>query len=260
MSAPPPGSVSQTAAGSRIALVLLDIDGVLTEGEGKPLDLDLLATLAGMNRRARADPRLPAVTLCSGRPAPYVEVLQQGIDGHLPAIFENGAGLYVPQPYGFLAHPSLHGVDHLPKVRAALERGLIDRGLAFIQPGKIYSLTLFATDPSQTPLLRAWTVEALGPLANEVQLVYSTSCLNVLPPGVDKGKGASFLSQHTGIPLQAMLAVGDSDVDLPLLDAVGHSAAPSNAEAGVRNSADFVADRPTADAVRDILTHYGLLQ
>jgi len=250
----------QSKPDSRIALVLLDIDGVLTAGEGQPLDLALLATLAEMNRHARADPRRPAVTLCSGRPAPYVEVLQQGIDGHLPAIFENGAGLYVPQPYGFYPHPRLQGVGLLPQVRTAIERGLVDRGRAFIQPGKIYSLTLFATDPSQTRQLREWTVEALGPLADKVQLVYSTSCLNVLPPGVDKGQGASFLSERTRIPLQEMLAVGDSDVDLPLLDTVGHSAAPSNAEAGVRNSADFVADRPTGDAVREILIHYGLLE
>ncbi|MGH2627372.1 MAG: hypothetical protein ACRDHY_12060, partial [Anaerolineales bacterium] len=133
----------------KIGLLLLDIDGVLSAGEGEPLDLDLLGLLAGMNRAARADPAQPAVTLCSGRPAPYVEVLQQAIDGHLPAIFENGAGLYLPRPYRFLRHPNLPTSDRMPEVRAAIEQRLVASGRAFIQPGKIHSLTLFATDPSQ---------------------------------------------------------------------------------------------------------------
>lgn len=241
-----------------IRLILLDIDGVLSAGEGEPLDLALLERLATMNRLARDGAARPPVTLCSGRPAPYVEVLQQAIDGHLPAIFENGAGLYFPRPYRFLPHPDLPADDPMPQVRAAIEAGLVSTGRAFIQPGKIYSLTLFATDPSQTRRLKDWTAEALGPLAETVQLVYSTSCLNVLPPGVNKGIGAVFLGEQAGIPVEDMLAVGDSDVDLPLLARVGHSAAPSNADGAVRSSVDFVAPRPTADGVRDILRHFGL--
>ena len=50
-------------------------------------------------------------------------------------------------------------------------------------------------------------------------------CLNVLPPGVNKGIGAAFLGEQAGIPVEDMLAVGDSDVDLPLLSRVGHPVA-----------------------------------
>lgn len=243
----------------KIGLILLDIDGVLSAGEGEPLDLELLGALAEMNRAARSDPALPPVTLCSGRPAPYVEVLLQVLDGHMPAIFESGAGLYLPRPYGFLPHPNLPSPDRMAEVRSAIEIGLVRRGRAFLQPGKIHTLTLFATDPSQTPRLREWTAEALGPLAHEVEMVYANACLNLLPQGVDKGEGAAFLSAQTGIPLGAMLGVGDSDGDLPLLARVGHGAAPSNANPAVRRVAEYVAPSPTGQGVRDILHHYGLL-
>lgn len=234
-----------------IALILLDIDGVLSAGEGEALDLELLGALAAMNRAARSDPSRPAVSLCSGRPAPYVEVLLQAIDGHQPAVFESGAGLYVPRPYGFLPHPDLPRSDRMAEVRAAIETKLVLPGRAFIQPGKIYTLTLFATEPSQTTQLREWTAEALGPLAQAVDMVYANACLNVLPRGVDKGQGAAFLSSQTGIPLDAMLGVGDSDGDLPLLERVGHSAAPSNANPAVRRSVHYVAPQPTGQGVRE---------
>lgn len=243
----------------KIGLILLDIDGVLSGGEGEPLDLELLGTLATMNRAARKDPARPAVTLCSGRPAPYVEVLLQAIDGHQPAVFESGAGLYVPRPYGFLPYPGLQGSNRMAEVRVAIETELVRSGRAFVQPGKIYTLTLFATDPSQTMRLHEWTAEALGSLAQAVDMVYANACLNVLPRGVDKGQGAAFLSSQTGIPLEAMLGVGDSDGDLPLLARVGHSAAPSNANPAVRRSVHYVAPQPTGQGVRDILRHFELL-
>ena len=244
---------------SPIQLVVLDIDGVLSEGEGRPLDLELLGLLASLNRAAREAPALPAVTLCSGRPAPYLEAMMQALDAHLPGIFENGAGLYTSRPYSFLPHPALAGSDQIPQVREALERGLVQAGRAFVQPGKLYTLTLFAENPAETRLLASWAEEALGPLAGQVDLVYSTSCLNVLPHGIDKGLGAAWLAERTGIPLEAMLGVGDSDVDLPFLKRVGHSAAPSNANASVRAIVDYTSPHPTAGGVRDILAHYGLL-
>jgi HAD superfamily hydrolase (TIGR01484 family) len=244
---------------SPIQLIVLDIDGVLSEGEGRPLDLELLGRLSSLNRAARATPAAPAVTLCSGRPAPYLEVMMQAIDAHLPGIFENGAGLYYAHPYSFLPHPALAGSDQIPQVREALDRELIQTGRAFIQPGKLHTLTLFAEDPAETRLLAEWAEAALGPLAAQVDLVYSTSCLNVLPHGIDKGLGVGWLAERTGIPLEAMLGVGDSDVDLSFLQRVGHSAAPSNANASIRAIVDYTAPHPTASGVRDILAHYGLL-
>jgi hypothetical protein len=241
-----------------IRLIVFDIDGVISRGEAAALDLDLLERLAGMNRRARTDSTRPAVTLCTGRPAPYVELMLQAIDGHLPGIFENGAGLYVPENYQFLPHPRLpYGID-MKAVRHTLEAGLVQTGRAYFQPGKEYTLTLFAHDPAETDRLLDWAAAALGPLRETVDLVSSISCINVLPRGVDKGRGLEFLAEKTGYHVAEMLGVGDSDVDLPFLDLVGYSAAPANAVPEVKRLVHYVAPRPAVDGVRDILDYFGL--
>ncbi|MCH7588153.1 MAG: HAD family phosphatase [Chloroflexi bacterium] len=242
-----------------IQLVVLDIDGVLTDGESRPLDLEMLQLLAGMNEAAQKDANLPAVTLCSGRPAAYVEALLQAIAGHLPGIYENGAGLFVPHPYGFHPHPQLADEDGFREVRDRLESDLVKKGVAFIQPGKVHSLTLFAHDPSKTSLLRKQAEDALGTLVEKVDLTYSTSCLNVLPRGMDKGKGIEFLAKTIDLGMGNMLGVGDSDVDLPFLAIIGHRAAPENANAQIKKLVDYVSPKTTSKGLHNILQHYGLL-
>ena len=244
---------------SEIRLIVLDIDGVVSGGEAQPLDLDLFSQLGEMNRSARSDQERPAITFCTGRPAPYLEAMLQAIDGHLPGVYENGAGIYVPEDYRFVTLPELG--EHLRSfadVTSRLEGTLIQDEIAYFQPGKHHSLTLFAHDPLRTPELRDLTAQALGPLSERVDLVYSTSCLNVLPRGIDKGKGLAHLAGMVEIPLGNMLGVGDSDVDLPFLRLVAHSAAPANANSNVKELVEYVSLEATAEGVRDILSHFNL--
>ena len=241
-----------------IRLLLFDVDGVLTRGEAKALDLDLLARLAEMNRAARADPSRPAVTLCTGRPAPYVEVLCQAIDGHLPAIFENGCGLYEPRGYRFRPHPKLGHNAEFKAARDRLRTELVLPGKVFFQPGKEFSLSLFPLDGVTVPDLYPLAEAALGPAREAVDLAYSSSCLNVLPRGVNKGEGLRFLCERSGYRMEEILGVGDSDVDLQFLAFCGRSAAPVNAFEEVKRIVDYVAPRETADGVRDILKEFRL--
>ncbi len=150
-----------------IQLLVFDVDGVLTQGEAKSLDLPLLQLLAEMNRAARRD-------------------------------------------------------------------------------------------PAETSTLYDLAIAALGPLQESVDLLYSTSCLNVMPRGFHEGQGIEFLSRQTGCALEEMLGVGDSDVDLPFLTKVGYSAAPANACPKIKRLVQYVAPRPCSDGVR-ILDHFGLM-
>ena len=84
-----------------IRLVVIDVDGCLTGGEGQPLDFRGLARVAQTNLRSRTDPYTPAVTLCTGRPAPYVEVMHQAVAGHVPALYDAA-----------LRHPLVHALEH----------------------------------------------------------------------------------------------------------------------------------------------------
>lgn len=92
-------------------LIVLDVDGVLSKGEAAAFDLSLVQRLADLNRRARRGESLPAITLNTGRPSAYVEAVMQAIGGWQPALYESGAGLYLPQSYLFQTSPRLTAVQ-----------------------------------------------------------------------------------------------------------------------------------------------------
>src|SRR5437762_1553267 len=128
-----------------IRLALLDVDGCITAGETAPIDLQVFQRLQELNRRAAVEPAVPALTLCTGRPEPYVELMTQAIGGYLPAIWENGAGLYLPAAYRFKLHPLLDArrLEAFKQARALVAEVLVRPGLAQPQPGKEVSISLY---------------------------------------------------------------------------------------------------------------------
>src|SRR5215471_16140104 len=79
----------------KIKLVVSDIEGCLNLDE-HTYDLEALSWIRAANQLARVDNPIPFITVCSGRQHAFVEVITQLIAGTLPAIFENGCGLYFP--------------------------------------------------------------------------------------------------------------------------------------------------------------------
>jgi Cof subfamily protein (haloacid dehalogenase superfamily) len=65
--------------------------------------------------------------------------------------------------------------------------------------------------------------------------------------GVDKGRGLRRLCEILGIDPGRVLAIGDSDNDIPLLAAAGYGVAMGNATEGVLAIADWVAPRVEED-------------
>jgi hypothetical protein len=59
--------------------------------------------------------------------------------------------------------------------------------------------------------------------------------------GVTKGEGLRRLCQMLGVNPRRVLAIGDSDNDIPLLEAAGYAVAMGNATPGVKAVADWVA-------------------
>ncbi|MFC1937139.1 Cof-type HAD-IIB family hydrolase [Chloroflexota bacterium] len=64
--------------------------------------------------------------------------------------------------------------------------------------------------------------------------------LNIVTPGVSKGKGLEALASHLDIPLSQIMAIGDHDNDIPLLTTAGFSVAMGNAIDEVKAIADHV--------------------
>jgi hydroxymethylpyrimidine pyrophosphatase-like HAD family hydrolase len=232
----PPGS---------LRLVLVDVDGVITRGEGQPAQLDVLERLSAINAAARRDPRVPALTLCTGRQAPYVELMAQLTGVFLPCIFEHGAGLFFPTAfrYEFDARLGLDYSARLARLRAALEAPLIRSGRAFVQPGKEATLTLYPLGETPVDELAALVEAGVARGAPEFGVQRNVRGVEVRPHGIDKGSGARRIAELLEIPLEAMAGVGDSDPDLSFLQLpdIGFSAAPANATPAVRAAVDYVA-------------------
>jgi len=199
-----------------------------------------------------------AVTLCTGRQEPYVEVLMEAIGAYLPGIYENGCGLYLPGSYRFIEHPLITVAvrDALTAAKATLYHQVVTPGLGYFQPGKEVSLTLYPSPGTSVRFLRQAVAEALSGHEKLFRVQASVSCVDVTPAGIDKGTGVRWLSKETGIPLVDMGGIGDSASDLTFMRLVGHSAAPANAVAEVKAFVEYIAPYEDGDGVVDILRRW----
>jgi len=64
--------------------------------------------------------------------------------------------------------------------------------------------------------------------------------VNVVAPGVSKGKALETLTSHLGMPLSEVIAIGDGTNDISLLSQAGLSIAMGNAPAEVKAVADYI--------------------
>lgn len=67
--------------------------------------------------------------------------------------------------------------------------------------------------------------------------------------GVTKGAGLRFLCDYLNIPLEASMAVGDSENDLDILKTSGFSVAMENADEEIRSACDYVTSSCNDDGV-----------
>ena len=241
---------------SLIRLVVVDVDGVLSHGEAAPLDFAVLQRLAAFNDRARRNPTHPAVTLCTGRPVPYVEVLMQAIHGRYPAVYENGAGLYIPEPYGFTWHPAVtRDVQmRLMRFQGVLHDALVATEGAYFQPGKSASLSVFPRPGVALGRVFAEASRLARDFGGEFSVEEAATCVNVIIRGIDKAEGVRWLSRQTGIPLGDMAGVGDAPSDVPFMQLLGWSAAPANAHQAVKQIAHYTSPYEDGLGLVDILT------
>ncbi|HEY3062162.1 MAG TPA: HAD hydrolase family protein [Chloroflexota bacterium] len=232
-----------------VRLVLSDVDGVITRGEGQPADLFVIERLAAWNRAALADALVPAVTLCTGRQAPYVELMAQMTEVFLPCIFEHGAGLFFPRAFRYQFDPLL-GPDYsarLARLRAALREG----GRFFVQPGKEATMTLYPLGNTTLDEVFEQASAVAADLGFDVER--NVQGIEVRPHGIDKGLGLRRLLDLLELSLDAAAGIGDSDPDLSFLELVAFSAAPANATDAVRSNVSCVANSAFGEGLLEIL-------
>lgn len=97
---------------------------------------------------------------------------------------------------------------------------------------------LFIGEPAALSRLR----EELVPVVGTARLVLSrVNYLELIPADASKGAALRFLAGHLGIPLERVIAVGDHENDLEMIQAAGLGIAMPHSPASVRAAADRVA-------------------
>lgn len=97
---------------------------------------------------------------------------------------------------------------------------------------------MFLADPSLHDEIRRKMLDRFGGRIT-VTRTFPTF-LEVMNTGVSKGEGLATAMQCRGLAPEEVIAFGDEENDLPMFNAAGFSAAPSNAREKVREAADFV--------------------
>ena len=245
--------------GNSIKLIALDIDGVMAKSRGGYFTGRITSVLQKLNDMAEKGGNVPPVTVITGRPATYVEAVMQFIHGFVPAVFEHGTGIYDQKNYRFFPHPDLKAVKELALIREIIIKEFVEKGLAMLQGGKEYTISLFSRDKVLNRQLAGIIMEKAKKAAAFFDFVYSSDSLNITPKGFDKGTGIEFLSSLCGVKTENILGVGDSPVDIPFMARCGFSAAPANAGEEVKAAAIYCSGKSHAEGLEDILAHFGIL-
>jgi hydroxymethylpyrimidine pyrophosphatase-like HAD family hydrolase len=228
----------------RRQLVFSDNEGCIVEAKGKEFDLAELSRL----KLFLASTKNLGFSICTGRSVPYVEAITQvlGINNSpVPCICEGGCVLYWPSQdrVEFLVRPFPIG-----KVAERLPRDLFR-----VEPGKTCCLSLYPMRDLEVSQVANVVTPFLDPSLYTLRL--SAAAVDITPHGVDKGFGIRMALKAMRYSNGRIVAVGDSDNDLPMFDAVEYTAAPSNATQLVKSRANFVSRFPATTGLIDILEH-----
>lgn len=239
----------------RFDTIICDIDGCLGPESVAPLDAPALARIAIHNQEAERREDRPVLTLCSGRPQPFVECLCRLLSNTtVPCVCENGVWLFDPRDQAYLLDPLI-----LPEHLAGLERGRawVHRELSpsgvIIQPGKTASMSLWHKDTAYLKSLIPRIEAAARDEAWGLRISSTIAWINCDLDHVSKGTGIARLMQAAGLQRQRLAGVGDTLGDLAIRERVEWFACPANAVPELRQVADFVSAHAEVEGVLDIL-------
>ncbi len=237
--------------------IITDLDGCVSPEESIPWDLDLFFEFARLSRAASAgESSLAPLTLCTGRPQPYAEVLMKLLDIRAPVICENGAVLYSLHDNWARVGPGVtpEKIQGLRAVRNFIETELLrSHPEAVMQFGKEAQLSVFSKEPAILREMQPRVEQFARKHGPDLIINCSHYYLNISLAGVDKGSTLRALLEELGVSRDDVAGVGDTVGDLPLREAVGFFACPANAHAEIKAVADYVSPEPTIAGLLDIL-------
>ncbi|KAI6682269.1 hypothetical protein NL676_036150 [Syzygium grande] len=102
--------------------------------------------------------------------------------------------------------------------------------------------------------LRPYWSEATGARANVVQSV--PDMLEIVPPGTSKGSGVRMLLDHLGVAPKEVMAIGDGENDIEMLELASLGIALSNGSEKTKAVANIIGVSNNEDGVADAIYRY----
>ncbi|GAC1402476.1 MAG: Cof-type HAD-IIB family hydrolase [Ktedonobacteraceae bacterium] len=272
-----------------IKLLAIDIDGTLLTPEGKIAPRTLMAVRAAQEAGI-------IVTLATGRRYLNTRHLAEALGLAIPLITYDGA-LIIQHPQGEILHthplqaliaqqavdilirhaiqPVVHhitasieeiwtGPSELDNAWIADYFAMFPRSIRRMPYGELCSghkdplrVVAFAPEdviasliPEASALRCSWSAIKQGNYGYAEMAIMHTHC--------SKASGVTALAQQVGIPLAQVMAIGDNNNDIEMLEAVGWGVAMGQASDSVRSIAQAVTTSNAEDGVARAIERYAL--
>ncbi len=125
--------------------------------------------------------------------------------------------------------------------------------------GKPDPLRVVAFAPEEAIYTLAPEISALECSWNSIkQGNYGSAEMAIMRPHCSKASGVAWMAQSLGIPMSEVMAIGDNNNDIEMLEAVGWGVAMGQASDAVRTIARAVTTRNTEDGVAQAIERYAL--
>lgn len=261
-----------------VKLVVSDLDGTLIDSSEK-----LTATAREMARWLKAKNVL--FTFATGRVQGMTEHYAQDMQVSIPYVATNGAALIAPDGVIFRKKVPLKMLETM--LRTADDMGM---SIIYSEDGyeKVFRETpyilrqreAFGRYNDVAPLTQADYAQKMmekicvmdsdktGMKIDYVEAYikrcgdmysytrYGDKAVEIVHPGCTKAAGVTALAKRLGIPMADVLAIGDDENDLQMLQAAGYTATVRNALEKVKPLVGYVSPYCHAEGVFDAVKHF----
>lgn len=234
-----------------IKLFISDLDGCISHPFESP-NWGAISRIKELVDLSSSDEAIPPMTICSGRPLPYVEAVSQWIGMKQPMIFESGGGIYDMQSNTLTWNPSFDEAREaeLNTIKAHLTENYIRKIPNTIPEfAKRTDIGLINPDPAAINGIYESINEYVENNFPNFEVHYTDVSINVISKSTNKGAGITHLSEMLNLKLDEIAYIGDTSGDIPALEIVGKSFAPKNAKEYVRQICEFPLEKETTEAV-----------
>jgi hydroxymethylpyrimidine pyrophosphatase-like HAD family hydrolase len=242
-----------------LRLIVCDNDGCLLPEEPSSIAFEPLRPIAEYNKSAfTPGSPLPPLTICTGRPAPFVELLLRFLNClTIPAVCEHGVLTYSLAENHAKRDPSIteaHSrmlqelrtwmrTDHPDWILEAGKEGTVS---VYVPGGADHALDTRREEIAAKVIAEGW------PMIVGQTVTYVNTTLN----HVNKATALQRVFKELSVEPEHVLAIGDTAGDLVMADLCGYFACPANAEPAVRDRADYVSPFEITEGVVDILEQF----